>query len=63
MRSPSASVSVAQLPAADLRFAPAPEPIIHRIWPSATIAFGLGLSVAWACLLGYGLVRLFEFAF
>ena len=48
---------------ADLRFASAPEPVIHRIWPPLIIAFGLGLSVAWACLLGYGLVKFIEFAF
>jgi hypothetical protein len=63
MPPPSASISVAPLPAEDLRFAPAHEPVIRRIWSSAIITFGLGLSVVWTCLLGYGLVRLFEFAF
>jgi hypothetical protein len=29
----------------------------------AVIAFGLGLTAAWVCLLGYGVVRLIRFAF
>ena len=33
-------------------------PLFYRIWRHAMIAFGLGLSGAWACLLGYGLIRL-----
>ena len=33
-----------------------------RIWPSVVIAFGLALTGAWVCLLGYGLVRLVEAA-
>ena len=35
----------------------------HQIWPPVVIAFGLGLSVAWASLLGYGLVELVGLAF
>ena len=35
---------------------------IYGIWPLAVIGLGLGLSVAWTCLLGYGLVKLMEFA-
>jgi len=62
MQSPSASVSAAPPLPAELSFDPAPEPVIHRIWPAAIIAFGLGLTVVWVCLLGYGLVRLVEFA-
>ena len=31
---------------------------VHRIWPSVVIAFGLALTGAWVCLLGYGLVYL-----
>ena len=38
--------------------APAVDLFIHKIWPPALIACGLGFSAAWACLLGYGLVRL-----
>ena len=33
--------------------APFAEPFIRRIWPFATIVFGLALTVAWMCLLGY----------
>ena len=58
MLSPSASVSDLPLPTADSRSGLATEPVIHRIWPSATVAFGLGLSAAWTCLLGYGLFKL-----
>ena len=35
---------------------------VHQAeWPAAIIAFGLGLTVAWVCLLGYGLVVLIDF--
>lgn len=40
----------------------ATEPLFHRIWQPATIAFGLGLTAAWACFLGYGLVTLMMLA-
>jgi len=40
--------------------AAAANPIFHRIWPLAAIAFGLALTVAWIFLLGYGLVTLIE---
>jgi hypothetical protein len=45
--------------------AAAAEPIFHRdqIWPPAIIAFGMGLTVAWISLLGYGLVEFIEVAF
>ena len=33
--------------------APLAEPFIRRIWPLATIVFGLALTVAWMSLLGY----------
>ena len=33
-----------------------------RIWPSVVIVFGLVLTGAWVCLLGYGLVLLVEAA-
>ena len=47
-------------PAVDKSLAPAVTPIIHRIWPVAVIAFGLGLTAAWICLLGYGILKLVE---
>ena len=66
MLSPSASVSDAPL-TADLRSAPAAEPVIRRIWPLATIFFGLALTAAWMSvlgyLLGYALVTLIQLAF
>ena len=31
-----------------------------RRWPEFVVALGLGFTVAWACLLGYGLIRLIE---
>jgi len=34
------------------------QPLFHRIWPTAVIALGLGLTAVWTCLLGYGLVSL-----
>ena len=53
-------------PTADTRSAlaaaPAAAPAIHRIWPVAVIAFGLGLTAAWMCLLGYALVKIIEMA-
>ena len=35
-------------------------PVINRIWPIAVIAFGLGLTAAWACFLGYWISKLIE---
>lgn len=35
---------------------------IQRIWPLGTVAVGLILSAAWTGLLGYGFVKLVEFA-
>ena len=49
-------------PTTDVRTAPAREPLFRRIWPAAAIAFGLGLTAAWMCFLGYGLVKLVEIA-
>jgi hypothetical protein len=40
--------------------APAEDTLLHHIWPHALIAFGLGLTVAWTCVLAYGLVTLLE---
>ena len=36
--------------------------VIHRIWPVVVIVFGLALTAAWMCLLGYALVKLIEMA-
>ena len=36
--------------------------ILHRIWPTAVVVFGLGLTVAWTILLGYGLVKIIHAA-
>jgi hypothetical protein len=33
---------------------------VPQIWPTAVLAFGLGLTAAWICFLGYGLVKLVE---
>ena len=33
--------------------APLAEPFSRRIWPLATIVFGLALTAAWVSLLGY----------
>jgi hypothetical protein len=40
-------------------------PIFYRdrIWPPAVIACGMGLTVAWISLLGYGLVEFIGLAF
>jgi hypothetical protein len=34
--------------------------IVQRIWPSAIIALGFGLTGAWACFLAYVLVVLID---
>jgi hypothetical protein len=52
-----------QIGASTVAAAPAsPEPVIDRIWPVAVIVFGLALTAAWMCLLGYALVKLIEMA-
>jgi len=33
------------------------------IWARAMVIIGLGLTAAWTCLLGYGLVKLVQLAF
>ena len=58
----SAFVATAPAPMADSRLGSAPDPLIGRIWPSAIIALGLGLTVAWVCFLGYAVARLIEIA-
>jgi hypothetical protein len=47
-------------PAMDRPSAPAAIPAVNRIWPIAVIAFGLGLTAVWICLLGYGILKLVE---
>ena len=59
----SAFAVTAPAPTADSRSTPAAQPLLDRIWPQAMIALGLGLTAAWACLLGYGLVSLIALAF
>jgi hypothetical protein len=50
-------------PTADAQSVPrTATPIIHRIWPVAMITFGLALTAAWICLLGYALVKIIEMA-
>jgi len=63
MGSRSAFAATAPGPTADSRFVPAAQPLLQRIWPQAMIALGLGLTAAWTCLLGYGLVSLIALAF
>ena len=62
MRSPSALAATAPAILAASRSAPAAQPLFHRIWPPAIIALGLGLTAAWICVLGYGLVSVITIA-
>jgi hypothetical protein len=48
---------------ADLPSASTARLLFYPIWPRALIAFGLALTSAWTCLLGYGLIKLVELAF
>ncbi len=58
-----ASPDSATIPhAPDLHVIPTRSGVKHPIWPKVVIAFGLGLTVAWVILLGYGLVKLVELA-
>ena len=61
MGSQSALVDTAPAHIADSRTAPASDPLIHRIWPLAVVALGLGLTAVWTCALGYGLIYLIKF--
>jgi hypothetical protein len=63
MRSPSATADMAPAILATTHPAQAPQLHFHRVWPPAAIGFGLGLTAAWICLLGYGLVSLIALAF
>ena len=62
MSSPPALAGTAPAHMADTRSAPAPDSVIHRIWPVAVIGFAFGLTAAWIWFLGYGLVKLVELA-
>ena len=63
MGSPAMSVSVSDVSStADVHPAPASEPVIRRIWPTAVIGFALVLTAAWMGLLGYGLFSLVRLA-
>jgi hypothetical protein len=53
----------AQTAIAPAALAPADDNLFYRIWPSAMIALGLGLSTAWTFFLAYGLVSLIALAF
>ena len=37
-------------------------PVRHPIWPAAVVIFGFSLSAVWVGLLGYGLIKLVEYA-
>jgi hypothetical protein len=50
-QTPTAAVSPQP---ADLRSDSAVNPLLYRILPPAVMVFGLGLTVAWICLLVYG---------
>ena len=58
----TAIAATALMPTADLRSASTADPLFYRILPPAMIVFGLGLTAAWASLLGYGLVTLIMLA-
>lgn len=58
MRSPSEYAATVQGPTLELCTAPPSEPCVFRIWPTAIIVLGLGLTVAWAGLLVYGIAKL-----
>ena len=34
--------------------------LLHQVWPTTLLIVGLGATVAWTALLGYGLVALIE---
>jgi hypothetical protein len=40
--------------------APAVEQSTHRIWPSAVVGFGLGLTTVWIFVLAYGAIKLVD---
>ena len=62
MGSPSAFAATAKAIAAVSGSTPPVQPLFHRIWPPTIMALGLGLTAAWICFLGYGLVNLITLA-
>jgi hypothetical protein len=54
--------TVKQIQTSPETFAPARDFLIRRIFAPAMIACGLGLTVVWISLFGYGLIKLLEFA-
>ena len=36
--------------------------VIDKIWPTAVVVIGLGLTVAWTIVLAYGLVKIIRAA-
>jgi hypothetical protein len=36
--------------------------LFQRVWPAAFLVLGLGVTVVWTTILGYGFVRLVEMA-
>ena len=36
------------------------ESFVHRIWPTAVVAIGLGLTVIWIAVLGFGLIKIVQ---
>jgi hypothetical protein len=61
MGSPNVLVDAAPAHMADSQIAAATNPTIHRIWPPAVVVLGLGLTLLWTCVLGYGLIYLIKF--
>jgi hypothetical protein len=49
-------------PTAVLGSAPVANPLFNQIVPPAMMAFGLGFTAIWVCLVGYGLVKLIDLA-
>jgi len=47
---------------ADLAPVLVPQQVAGPFWPKAVVAFGVGLTAAWLCFLGYGLVKLIQLA-
>jgi hypothetical protein len=54
-QTPTAAIS---LQPADLRSDSAVNPLLYRILPPTVMVFGLGLTVAWICLLVYEVVSI-----
>ena len=40
----------------------APRETRESVWPQVVIVFGLGLTIAWIGLLGFGLIKLIAYA-